>query len=848
MPSEPVRFYPDAYEPGDWDIDVQIAFVRRDGRRWLYPDLRLPAGACGTWEIKLTNRAQSLMPGACVSILRFNCQFAYTFQTTHPHRRDYCTIENTGSARLRLIIAKDQLHLATIIVEDGVWAVGDTITLRLGDRRRGSVGSEVFWAVTEGTLLVAVSPQPGHKFQGVAGNPFTFQVVAAQAARLRVLGPTVAAVGVPFAVHVSVYDINGNPAVDFAGTVRLACDEGAVEVLGEASAPAPAPAPAPVPAPASAQFPSPALVGLPSEITFTLDDAGVKVLSEVRAVREGVFRLRAVSPELGAVGDGQFSNPIVVQEKPHHYIYWGDVHAHGWGDSTMYLMHRRTEKLDPLSRHRQGRLYGRFDFAFPGAMSMPQLQDGSGAGNVGARSAGDAGAGVVSTGDSHPGEIWQAYQEACRLLDAPGEYVPFLSYEAHPPSGGDRQVMFRHWENEPLPPPMRAPMEELDKHYAGRDDVILQVHIGGAPPEWDAYRPAGLRMVEVVSGFGAAEWLLQQALALGYHPAVCGASDLHLGLMGGPRAVEPFRGRFGQKYPMCQRDAAYGQGPVTAVIAPKLEREALWQAMRQRLTYATTGARIFLAVTANGYPMGSVIPPEKMGEAVEVRIECHGTAEVDRIDLIVGRYQVRSWQPHSLDCSLTALLRAAEIPGNWLYVRVHQRDGEYAWSTPIWLALDIDNAKVNDKIKAPFPLWNEPDPLFGFGLSAAKGTTNGKGAAAATSASDAVTAASDAATATTATTAATAAEAYLPAVRAYLELEENPRLFADITPVAIERLSAGTCALFYCYYGEERLPMSIRWFFEFEIPRIRFDWGERDFGAREEDLFGPYLKAKYSGA
>ena len=55
----------------------------------------------------------------------------------------------------------------------------------------------------------------------------------------------------------------------------------------------------------------------------------------------------------------------------------------------------------------------------------------------------------------------------------------------------------------------------------------------------------------------------------------------------------------------------------------------------------------------------------------------------------------------------------------------------------------------------------------------------------------------------------------------------------------------GRCALFFCHWGDEKLPVSIRWFHEFAIPKIRFDMGWRDFGAYDENDLGPELMAKY---
>ena len=38
--------------------------------------------------------------------------------------------------------------------------------------------------------------------------------------------------------------------------------------------------------------------------------------------------------------------------------------------------------------------------------------------------------------------------------------------------------------------------------------------------------------------------------------------------------------------------------------------------------------------------------------------------------------------------------------------------------------------------------------------------------------------------------------------------------------------------------------MSIRWFFEFEIPKIRYDFGWRDYGMLDELEWGPKLMEK----
>ena len=732
---ERIPAFPANFTPGQLAIDAAITFETATGDVVDLAAAPLISGTCGTWILRLTNNGPDLAAGAAIGLIRIGYQSAFELQPRNPRGRDYCTLETDSQASLHLSLGRDSVNLATIHVAEGSLKQGETCTLRLGDRSQGSVGSEVFWAATNGRLLLAVDADGSGAFQGVRGNPYDFSVVAHPEPRLlRLLGPTVAKLEEPFALHLGVFDRNRNIIEDFADTVTFFLPEG--------------------------------VEGLPDSYTFTPEDRGLKIFPQVSLTVPGVQRILVT----GSAGSFA-SNPIVAQKWPSTRVYWGDVHAHGWGDSTMYLMHLRSEKLDPTARHLQARDIGRMDFSCPGAMSMdPEQRDAT----------------------------WEPYREAWKELDQPGQYVPFLSYEAHPQEG-DRQVIFKG--DEPTPPSMRLPMADLDEQYGKRQDALLEVHIGGAPPVWEKYRPENERFLEVASGFGCAEWLLQKGLELGYRPAVCGASDLHLGLMGGPRAVETFRGRFGQKYPMNQRDAAYGTGPLTAICAPELTRDALWEGIESRHTYATSGPRIFLEFTANDQPAGSRI---QLKEDLQLSLTCNACAPIIRIALICGAHRLRTWEPRVLDFDTKISLSPDELPGEWLYLRVEQADGEYAWSSPFILERE---GKLPDP--GDLPAWNDEGEVTLESIDASDGAP------------------------------------YFKALVEYLEIEEDLDRFHQLTPAGLIAQSVGRCALFFCRWGEEQLPMSIRWFYEFEIPKIRFDFGWRDYGVLDEMELGPALMKKY---
>jgi hypothetical protein len=75
------------------------------------------------------------------------------------------------------------------------------------------------------------------------------------------------------------------------------------------------------------------------------------------------------------------------------------------------------------------------------------------------------------------------------------------------------------------------------------------------------------------------------------------------------------------------------RGGLTAVYAKELTREAIWDAIRARRCYATTGPRLLLVVTADGHAMGEEftthVPPT-------ISAEINGTVELEAVELFRG--------------------------------------------------------------------------------------------------------------------------------------------------------------------------------------------------------------------
>ena len=715
-------------EPGNAPDRCDLAFHGRDGGVERGLALTLPAGRVGTWELTVTVR-ETVRPGGGFLFQRHGFLLGHRVQDYNPRGRDYVTLESNAAAQLRLVVnSLNQSHrpsFAQVVVTDGALAPGDRFTLRIGNRRHGGPGSEVYDATTLGRFVFAVDRSGGGVYRTLACGPASIRITAEpHADLLRVLGPSIVAPDEPFALHVIAFDRHRNVCDQYRGTVTLTGRDGASGAL-------------------------------PPVVSFTAREQGILIIENVRLPAPGLYRFTAADEKNGLEA---LSNPTRCEPAPEQRLYWGELHCHSWGDTTLALMSEPNFKTHPARRHEQARQVGRLDFCAPGPMSAPN--------------------------DADRPEVWWAHRDAFRANDEPGTYVPFLAYEAHPGTGGDRNVVFYAQEATHLP--MKAPMDDVMTAYGDRDDALLEAHIGGGPPNWTAYPTREAPLLEVTSGHGAFEWVLQRALRHGYHPAVIGSSDVHLPTLGAPMAAHCFRGRFNHELNI--RDTAFGSGQVAGVYAAACERDSIWQAIRARRTFATTGARIILDVSANGEPAGSLVTSS--GD-VDLRIVAHGCATIERMDLIRGDRCLFSWFPNALDSSI-GYTDTRPMQECAYYVRLRQTDGEYAWSTPVWVTC----AGGSDAPDPSLPLWNAHEPVDLAHLRP------------------------------------NAAEQYEAALLEYLEIEEEPTLFRDLTPVKLLDEAPGRAALFYAYYAADGWPVSIRWYYEFDLPRIHVDWGWRDFGAR----------------
>ncbi len=332
------------------------------------------------------------------------------------------------------------------------------------------------------------------------------------------------------------------------------------------------------------------LPGVPS-VELAAGDGGVVRVRSQGLPRPGIWRVRAREARLGLSAE---SNPLQVREARAGALLplWGDLHGQsaetcGTNSAAEYFRYARdVAALDFCAQ--QGNAY--------------QITPA----------------------------FWQDLQETVRRCHEPGRFVTFLGYHwaGGTGAGGNRNVLFLgdSAELHRCSPVQGAggtaetgcfPLPELYDRLRGQQALLIAGT--GSPLASLAFHDPSLEpLVEVCSAWGEAPWLLEEAMQRGCQVGlVANSADL--------------QGRPGASYPGAGEMVS--RGGLTCAYAGERSREAIWEALRARRCYGTTGERILLQVEADGHPMGAAY---RAKGAPRFRVRAAGTAEIERAEIRRG--------------------------------------------------------------------------------------------------------------------------------------------------------------------------------------------------------------------
>lgn len=363
--------------------------------------------------------------------------------------------------------------------------------------------------------------------------------------------------------------------------------------------------------------------GLPSEVNYKTGDKSVSF--EGLSVDEpGVVWIR-VSDESGK---------CVAQAGPLHIRdglsgYWGDLHGQsgesiGITTSRNYFDFARNKSFLDVSGHQAN------DFQVNNA-------------------------------------FWKYLNELTAEYHEDGRFVVFPGYEwsGNTAVGGDRNVFFRT-EGRQIRRSSHALITDrsdinTDASTATAlfealqdEDCVVYAHVGGRYADTRQAHDGKLETaMEIHSAWGTFEWLLTDGFELGHRCGVVCNSDGH-------------KGRPGASYPGVATFGAYGG--LTCFLTDDFSRDGLFECMRRRHHYGTTGCRMHMQVEADfSHPstlfqrdpncynnpdketvtramMGDIVQSQVKNVKLDIHVNAH--APIEKIEVRNGEEVVTTLRPY----------------------------------------------------------------------------------------------------------------------------------------------------------------------------------------------------------
>jgi hypothetical protein len=300
-------------------------------------------------------------------------------------------------------------------------------------------------------------------------------------------------------------------------------------------------------------------------------------------------------------------------------------------------------------------------------------------------------------------EFWVKVNETTKSFYEPGRFVTFPGYEwsANTPLGGDRNVYFASEGGTisrsscDMLPGGKSQFEDsmdadsLFEHLKKQEDpkAFCFAHVGGRYADLRFHDGEVEAAVEVHSAWGTFEWFLHEALERGYRVGIVANSDGH---KADPGAAYPGDSKFGSV------------GGLTCVLADKLDRGSVFQAIKARHFYATTGCRALLDLSLdlrNGQTamMGDLVENWSGDPVLKIRLA--GSAPVERIDVYNGLQIIHTFRPY-VEGDLGRRVKVV-----WNGARVRGQDRVVNWDG----SLTVSGGRIVDA--TAINSWNPEHPL-----------------------------------------------------------------------------------------------------------------------------------------
>ncbi len=404
-------------------------------------------------------------------------------------------------------------------------------------------------------------------------------------------------------------------------------------------------------------------------------ETGFIVLPNLYFNEQGVYRIQLNSSSMEKTF---YSSPIKCLSETDHSLFWGTIH----GESQKI---DAAENIEHFMRHMRDEM----GYQFVGTSPFE---------------------GVAET----PNEIWKGISAQVHEYNEESRFTTLLGLQWFgDEKEGLRQLVY--WkDNKPLMRKKDAKYTNLKKIYKihSTKEVLAIPSFTmakGYETDFSDYNPDFERIVEIYNAWGCSECTEAEGnLRPIKSPSNTAINETEKGSI---RKALNQNHRFGFVagglddrgiyQDLFESDQVQYSPGLTGILAIEQTRETIMQALYNRSCYATTGPRIVLGFYIAGSQMGTELSTNnKPGLAYNRHITgfvC-GTDTIKEISIICNGKELHTITPNELstefeyddlqELSKIALDSPDERPPfAYYYMRVVQKDGHIAWSSPIWIDL-----------------------------------------------------------------------------------------------------------------------------------------------------------------
>jgi hypothetical protein len=289
---------------------------------------------------------------------------------------------------------------------------------------------------------------------------------------------------------------------------------------------------------------------------------------------------------------------------------------------------------------------------------------------------------------------WQLNGEQTRANHDPGRFVTFLGQEwtssRNPPAEVGGPNRYGHHNIVFLDPYHERFYDSYDGHISLRDlwkelgggEFLCIPHQladwkmkgrGNPPTDWSQHDERLRPVAEIFQArksyeyFGCPRQAPEGAPFGGHYLQDAWAKGVVIGVIASP-------------------DHGGGMGKI-GVWAPDLTRRAIFDAVRARHTFGTSGAKMALFFSAGDAATGEVMMGDvapRPGGAITFGVRALAMREIRELVIFRNNKVAYRLEPGKREISLEWTDPAPPRGRLWYYARVHAADDELAWSSPIW--------------------------------------------------------------------------------------------------------------------------------------------------------------------